>query len=161
MRRQAYCRDKGTCRIACLVPVCLNFDGVIRLLRPLPFLTSEVGVSLQHPRCGPPTSAEGHVPHGMHLRIIAKACSGHDGCSRLTLVPQTVLAASLTNLPCVHLAYYIITHQYSIKPFQPWNSSRSTRAHATVADDAHATSLLMSDQEWEWVPNSRKNIQLT
>lgn len=36
----------------------------------------EMGTSLQVPRFGPPTSAMGHVPHGMHLRIIARACFG-------------------------------------------------------------------------------------
>lgn len=49
----------------------------------------------------PAFKRKGHVPHGMHLRIIARARSEQESCSRLTLVSQTILTASLRYLPCV------------------------------------------------------------
>lgn len=49
----------------------------------------------------PAFKRKGHVPHGMHLRIIARARSELESCSRLTLVSQTILTASLRYLPCV------------------------------------------------------------
>lgn len=50
------------------------------------------------------------MPHGMHLRIIAKrAHLEQDGCSRLTLACQSMLTCSLNHLPRVDFSYSALT----------------------------------------------------